>query len=32
MRETLKAEMERRALTDPVVNQALQELVEKGQC
>lgn len=30
--ETMKAEMERRALTDPVINQALQELKEKGEC
>jgi hypothetical protein len=30
--EALKAELERRALTDPVINQALQELKEKGEC
>ncbi len=31
-KEILAAEMQRRALADPAVNQALQELVEKGQC
>jgi len=31
-KETLKAEMERRALVDPLINQALQELKEKGEC
>lgn len=31
-KETLQAEMERRALTDPAVNRALQELKAKGEC
>ncbi|MBI3176476.1 MAG: hypothetical protein HYZ35_00655 [Chloroflexi bacterium] len=30
--ETLKAELERRALTDPEINRALEELKEKGEC
>jgi hypothetical protein len=30
--QTLSAEVQRRALTDPVVNRALQELLEKGRC
>lgn len=31
-KETLKAEMERRALTDPAVKRALDELKERGEC
>ena len=31
-KETLKAEMERRAVNDPAVSQALQELIETGEC
>jgi hypothetical protein len=31
-KETLAAEMERRAVTDPAIKQALEELKEKGQC
>lgn len=31
-KETLQAEMERRAFTDPAVNRALQELKAKGEC
>ncbi len=31
-KETLAAEMERRALTDPAIHDALQELKEKGIC
>ena len=31
-RETLIVEMERRALTDPAINRALQEVKERGEC
>ncbi len=31
-KETLAAEMERRALTDPAIKSALDELKEKGEC
>ena len=31
-KETVAAEMERRAVTDPAIKQALEELKEKGQC
>lgn len=31
-REALIVEMERRALTDPAINRALQEVKEKGEC
>jgi hypothetical protein len=31
-RETLQAEMERRALTDPAIRQALDDLRQRGIC